>query len=200
MSQRLSSLLVTTLFGLAALSVDGLETSSKISTAQTMRMRLQVEEHEHARSLARITETMTVTSALQVLQKKSSSAPELMTLVQEALQQGHKAKMQADGMSTHLRATPATGYSGVDKAKKMLNEMIEEVQSKYDLELQTCCNYDESQSAIIEETRQDISMYNAIEAEARGEVLEASNQIHICETKLPELDDALSSHNKECKE
>jgi len=204
MSQRMSSLLVATLFSLAALSVDGLETNSKMSTAETVRMLLQVEEREHVKSLARITETMTVTSALQVLQKKSWAAPELVTLVQEALRQGHKAKTQADGMSANLRAgggsTPATGYSGVDKAKKMLNEMIEEVQSKYDLELQTCCNYDESQSAIIEETRQDISMYNAIAAEARGEVLEASDQIHICETKLPELSDALSSHNKECKE
>jgi len=116
----MSSLLVATLFSLAALSVDGLETNSKMSTAETVRMLLQVEEREHAKSLARITETMTVTSALQVLQKKSWAAPELVTLVQEALRQGHKAKTQADGMSANLRAgagsTPATGYSGVDKA------------------------------------------------------------------------------------
>jgi len=202
--QRLSSLFVAALLGLASLSVHGLDANYKASTIESVRMRLQEEEGEHAKSLARIAEKMTLSSAMQVLQEKSSAAPELLTLVQEAFRQGHNTKTRADGLSSHLRAgggsNPATGYSGVDKAKNMLNEMIEEVQSKYDLELQTCCNYDESQSMIIEEARQDISMFNAISAEARGEVLEASSQINICETKLPELGDALTEHNKECKE
>merc|ERR550537_443998 len=127
-----------------------------------------------------------------------------MTLVQEAFREGHKNKVNAERLSGHLRAgsisTPATGYSGVDKAKNMLNEMIEEVQAKYDLELQNCCEYDEMQSMLIEETRQDISMFNAIAAEARQEVLEANGIIHVCETKLPELTDALAIHNRECKE
>merc|ERR550537_236800 len=127
-----------------------------------------------------------------------------MTLVQEAFREGHKNKVSAERMSSHLRAgsisTPASGYSGVDKAKNMLNEMIEEVQSKYDMELQNCCEYDEMQSMLIEETRQDISMFNAIAAEARQEVLDASGIIHICEIKLPELNDALTIHNRECKE
>merc|ERR1719487_286334 len=122
-----------------------------------------------------------------------------MTLVQAAL---HGARSERE--STHLRAgsnqQPGSGYSGVDKAKDMLNEMIEEVQSKYDLELQNCCEYDEMQSMLIEETRQDISMFNAIAAEARQEVLDASGIIHMCEVKLPELNDALTIHNRECKE
>ena len=58
---------------------------------------------------------------------------------------------------TRNRISHTCGSS--DQAKDMLNEMIEEVQSKYDMELQNCCNYDEMQSMLIEEARQDISMY-----------------------------------------
>merc|ERR1719389_826179 len=147
---------------------------------------------------------MTTSGALDVLRKSKSVKPQLMTLVQEAFREGKDNRARAQKMSAHLRAgsasTPATGYSGVDKAKNMLNEMIEEVQAKYDLELQNCCNYDEMQSMLIEEARQDISMFNAIAAEARQEVLEANGVIHVCETKLPELNDALTIHNRECKE
>jgi hypothetical protein len=167
-------------------------------------MRLLEGQQEHAKSLARISSSMTMTTAMDMLRKKTSAKPELMTLVQEVVQQSNRNKKNAEKSLSHLRAgssqTPATGYSGVGKAKNMLNEMIEEVQAKYDLELQNCCNYDEMQSMLIEEARQDISMFNAIAAEARQEVLEASSQIHICEVKLPELNDALTIHNRECEE
>jgi len=138
---------------------------------------------------------MTLTSALQILQ--SANKPEVMTMVQQLFHDKSPAKRSA----SQLRAGSApTGYSGVDKAKNMLNEMIEEVQTKYDLELRKCCDYDELQSYLMEEARQDISMFNAEAAEARQEVLEAQSHIHICETKLPELNDALQVHNEQCKE
>jgi len=189
-------LLVGALVGLAAVSVHALESSSKTGTAESMRLRLQEGEREHAKSLARITQKITLSSALAVLQKKTTASPKLMTLVQAAL---HGAR--AERTSAHLRAgSNPSGYSGVDKAKEMLNEMIEEVQSKYDVELQNCCNYDEMQSMLMEEARQDISMFNAEAAEARREVLDANGIIHVCETKLPELTDALTTHNRECEE
>eukprot|EP00929_Paragymnodinium_shiwhaense_P124050 TRINITY_DN988_c0_g1_i4.p1 TRINITY_DN988_c0_g1~~TRINITY_DN988_c0_g1_i4.p1 ORF type:complete len:1003 (-),score=315.27 TRINITY_DN988_c0_g1_i4:170-2938(-) len=90
------------------------------------------------------------------------------------------------------------GYSGVDKAKNMINEMIEETQAKYDKEIQACCDYDQVQSGLIEQARQDISNFNAEAAEARKEVLDAQDHIEICEKKLPELKDALTIHNREC--
>merc|ERR1719253_317451 len=90
------------------------------------------------------------------------------------------------------------GYSGLDKAKDMLNEMIEETQKKYDLEIQKCCEYDDIQSALIEEARQDISNFNAESAEARKEIADAQSHITICQVKLPELGDALVAHNIAC--
>merc|ERR1719191_2121558 len=140
---------------------------------------------------------MTLTSALAIMREKFDAKPEIMTLVEEALDQ---IKTRAKRLSSSLRAGQPTGYSGVDKAKNMLNEMIEEVQEKYDLELQKCCDYDEMQSQLIEEARQDISMFNAEANEARKEVLEAQTLIQMCEVKLPELNDALGVHNAQCEE
>ena len=88
----------------------------------------------------------------------------------------------------------------MDKAKNMLNEMIEEVMEKYDLELQSCCDFDETQSALMEETRQAVTFFNAEAAEARKEALEATAFIQMCETKLPELNDALAVHNAQCED
>ena len=61
---------------------------SEVSAAESMRMRLHQGQHEHAKSLARMTSKMTLTSALDILQKKGAAKPEVLTLVQAALQQG----------------------------------------------------------------------------------------------------------------
>jgi hypothetical protein len=163
-----------------------------------MQLRLHERSLEHGKALASLRSNITLSSALQILSEKSTGKPAVMALVQLALH----GKASAKRSSSQLRAgsTPATGYSGVDKAKNMLNEMIEEVQEKYDLELQKCCEYDELQSYLMEEARQDISMFNAEAAEARMQVLEAQAHIQVCETKLPELNDALEVHNTQCAE
>jgi len=198
-----------TLFVLAVLMVDHtdatvLSTWSKTSESDSMRLRLHEAEKEHTRALAALTSNMTLNSALEAFKERTATSPGLLKFLKATLEQRQK-KARSSAQTTHLRAAGAvagrpSGYSGVDKAKNMLNEMIEEVQKKYDLELQKCCEYDESQSALIEEARQDISLFNAEAAEARKEVLEAQAHITICEQKLPELSDALTKHNKDCHE
>jgi len=165
-----------------------------------MQLRLHERELEHGKALASLRSNITLSSALQILSEKSTGKPAVMALVQEALHGKAFAKRSSSQLRAGVTQTPATGYSGVDKAKNMLNEMIEEVQEKYDLELQKCCEYDESQSYLMEEARQDISMFNAEAAEARMQVLEAQAHIQVCETKLPELNDALEVHNTQCAE
>jgi hypothetical protein len=189
-----------------------------------MRARFAKRAREHTKSVAAIMSNMTVSSALQVLHKseKAQDEPQYLGLVEEALQgQTTVGSEQQISLHSHLRvvdkssalrggnfkddygnkqAQPDKGYAGVDKAKNMLNEMIEETQVKYDNELNACCEFDEMQSLLIEEARQDISTFNAVSAEARKDVLEAETMIHICSAKLPELHDALAMHSLECKE
>merc|ERR1719162_658056 len=78
--------------------------------------------------------------------------------------------------------------------------MIEEVQEKYETELESCCQYDQKTSALMEQCRQDISMFNAEAAVAREEMLGAQTNIDICEKKLPELMSTLELHNQKCKD
>jgi len=165
-----------TLFVLAVLMVDHtdatvLSTWSKTSESDSMRLRLHEAEKEHTRALAALTSNMTLNSALEAFKERTATSPGLLKFLKATLEQRQK-KSRSSAQTMHLRAAGAvagrpSGYSGVDKAKNMLNEMIEEVQKKYDLELQKCCEYDESQSALIEEARQDISLFNAEAAEAR---------------------------------
>jgi len=186
-----------------------LSSISRSSVATRMRLRYQKAEREHSQAMSALMTNMSLESAVEVFQHKPSTSAKFQEFLKSRFAAVATHKQGARQSSSHLRASGSenedengrpTGYSGVDKAKNMLNEMIEEVQKKYDLELQKCCEYDDSQSSLIEEARQDISMFNAEAAEARKEVLEAQAHIQICEIKLPELQDALKKHNHACED
>jgi len=202
-------LLATILFMSLEQTVYATSALARAGVAESSQMRVHQEVRRHEMSLAKMINSMTLSPALEVLRETAQRKgnDEVLGLVQEALQTGgvkrglkvgHAAGKHSHKQIQEVGGRPR-GYSGVDKAKEMLNEMIEEVQEKYDLELQKCCAYDESQSILIEESRQDISMFNAEAAEARKEVLDAQAQISMCETKLPQLAEALVSHNHECQ-
>jgi hypothetical protein len=184
------------LLAVAALlvGVDAASESTATSATAAMRTKLQQREREHQGSLQRLMQNMTVSSALDIVRSNSASKPELMSLIQENLM-----VKKSNLRSSSLQAAEKLP-EGLDKARAMLNEMLAEVQVKYDLEIQKCCDYDEDQSELIEQARQDISMFNAEAAECRGRVLEASSIIELCEIKLPEFNDALETHNAECLE
>jgi len=149
--------------------------------------------------MKRIMSSLTTEQAMAKFIDRTNAT--LVNLVKEALSNRRVKSSRAMGGNLRASADPTEkGYSGVDKAKNMLNEMIQETQAKYDIEIQQCCDYDTTQSSLIEQARQDISNFNAEAAEARKEVLDAQDHIEICEKKLPELKDALVIHNRECDE
>jgi hypothetical protein len=185
---------ILVLCGLAAAVAEASFSMEAAHATGTERMhaKLKALERRHKASLKRIMAGMTTTTALDKLRKHQNET--VMQLVQTAMagNQGGEGNLRASV------SQPDSGYSGVAKAKDMLNEMIQETQAKYDLEIQTCCDYDKTQSGLIEQARQDISNFNAEAAEARKEVLDAQDHIEVCEKKLPELKDALVIHNREC--
>jgi uncharacterized protein YegL len=184
-SQQLFGGLLTVLLLVVARLHPGHGATVTLTSGAGMEVRkLQRTQVQHKMSMAMLTRKMSVKSAMT----RISAGEKAVSLLEGALQ------------SSADRSQSATGTGKKNKAEEMLNEMIEEVQSKYDMELQKCCDYDKSQSALIEEARQDISMFNGEAAEARKDVLESQDQIQICEIKLPELDDALGSHQSQCRE
>merc|ERR1719324_2317382 len=106
---------------------------------------------------------------------------------------GHKATSATEPNT----ATPAPG-SGVFMALTMLNDMISEAERKLDLEEVRCAEFEQKQLKLMEETRQDIAMYNAIASEARAEILAAQTQIDMLVQKIPELNDSLAQLLQKC--
>merc|ERR1719463_64029 len=106
---------------------------------------------------------------------------------------GHKATSATEPNT----ATPAPG-SGVFMALTMLNDMISEAEHKLDLEEVRCAEFEQKQLELMEQTRQDIAMYNAIASEARAEILAAQTQIDMLVQKIPELNDTLAQLLQKC--
>jgi hypothetical protein len=82
-----------------------------------------------------------------------------------------------------LRKQP-TGYSGVDGARKLLNDMIFEALSKYDQEIAKCTEYYSKQCAAMEVCRGQIAGANYIAANSRALILDAQATINRCEVDL----------------
>ena len=83
--------------------------------------------------------------------------------------------MTRDLRTTNLRKAkpedPKKGYSGVDGARKLLNDMIEESMEKYDKEIATCTAYYSSQCAAMEGCRGQIAASNYIAANSRSFIM-----------------------------
>eukprot|EP00427_Karlodinium_veneficum_P052940 CAMPEP_0169371394 /NCGR_PEP_ID=MMETSP1017-20121227/35870_1 /TAXON_ID=342587 /ORGANISM="Karlodinium micrum, Strain CCMP2283" /LENGTH=158 /DNA_ID=CAMNT_0009469881 /DNA_START=121 /DNA_END=594 /DNA_ORIENTATION=+ len=108
----------------------------------------------HQDSMNQIMKSLTTSKAMQVLQNTSSY--ELIDLEShEGLVVG---KGVAQGHMQHLRRKkqPA-GYSGLDGARQLLNDMIYEALLKYDEEIAKCTDYYSKQCALMEVARGEIS-------------------------------------------
>merc|ERR1719420_500076 len=143
---------------------------------------------------------MTIERALQVLHRLGRAElvhnPLLTALVQkEAGRHHHRHRLRSSTAPNTV--TPAPN-SGVALATNMLNEMIAEAEHKLDLEEVRCSEFEKKQLELIEQTKQDIAMYNAIAAEARADILSAQTQIEMITQKIPQMNDSLDQLLKKC--
>ena len=109
---------------------------------------------------------MSSDKAWNVLKKNNLTNPALIEMTS-----------QAQEKQTNLRKNmQPKGYSGIDGARKMLNDMIWTSMSKYDQEIQRCTGYYASQCSQMELCRGQISQSNEVAANSRtaGVVLGAS--------------------------
>jgi len=144
-------------------------------------------EEQHETSMAAISSAMSIPKAVEVLQKSSLATPALM-----------QAASMAQAGSTQLRKQPK-GYSGLDGARNLLNDMIFESMTKYDAEIAKCTEYYSQQCAAMEVCRGQISASNYIAANSRALILDAQATINKCEVDIPERELDLKQHNLKCK-
>merc|ERR1719511_336768 len=93
-----------------------------------------------------------------------------------------------------------TGYAAVDKARDMLNDMIDEAIMKKELEHVRCSEFDTKQVKILKELEMDIAYVNSEASAAKSEVLRCQEVIQVVEeVKLPTNRLELSEHNERCR-
>merc|ERR1719478_1322763 len=100
--------------------------------------------------------------------------------------------------NTYLRRQPK-GYSGIDGARKMLNDMILESMKKYDAEIAKCTEYYSKQCAAMEACRGQIAASNFIAANSRALILDSQATINRCEVDIPTRKLELKNHLIKCK-
>merc|ERR1719454_1334005 len=156
----------------------------------TLQQREQVfarSEKAHEASMARMMRSMTVPRAVELLKKHHMNTPALIQAAGLALSGG-----------SHLRQ-PKKGYSGIDGARKLLNDMIFESMTKYDAEIAKCTSYYAEQCAAMEACRSQIAAANYVAANSRALILDSQATINVCEVEIPKMELELRQHNLKCK-
>jgi len=144
-------------------------------------------EETHAQSMASIMDNMSPSTAVQIIGKSSLATPELMQAANMAL-----------GKQSSLRKQPK-GYSGLDGARKLLNDMIFESMTKYDAEIAKCTEYYSKQCAAMEVCRGSIAAANYVAANSRALILDSQSTINKCEVDIPTKKLELKQHLLKCK-
>merc|ERR1719473_1129571 len=130
---------------------------------------------------------MTPAKAWSILEKSNLATPELI-----------QAANMAVGKQSSLRKQPK-GYSGLDGARKLLNDMIFESMTKYDAEIAKCTEYYSKQCAAMEACRGSIAAANYIAANSRALILDSQATINKCEVDIPTRKLELKQHLLQCK-
>merc|ERR1719183_1501710 len=142
----------------------------------------------HKKSMDMILNQMSPTKALDILRKNNLTTP---TLIQATT-------LAFANTTNNLRKQPK-GYSGLDGARKLLNDMIFESMSKYDAEIAKCTEYYSKQCAAMEGCRGQIAASNYIAANSRSLILDSQSRINKCEVDIPTRKLELQQHNLKCK-
>jgi len=141
----------------------------------------------HQLSMDSISRSLSLRRSVEVLRKSHRLTPALAQITSMVLA-GH----------TLLRKQPK-GYSGVDGARKLLNDMIFEAMTKYDEEIAKCTEYYSRQCAAMEVCRGQIASSNYIAANSRALILDAQANINLCEVAIPTRKYELKQHLLKCK-
>lgn len=159
-----------------------------------------MEEHE-VRTVKKLGET-TLDAAWRLVKSKQIPAlnvfdPYRHTVRARKLRHGMQGlQVDANGLGDN---GGAKGYGAVDKAVELLNNMITEAQEKYTGELDKCCDFDKTQSGLMNETRVAISWANKRSAEAAEKIMQSRAGIESCEKQLPVAKEDLKSWKASCK-
>jgi len=167
----------------------------------------------HTKSLAKLTDEMSNEKALKVFHKMNHTDPVLIQLAEQAMSKGkaglrgllnkrHKSFSDPNAATSGGAVTNANSQKtnqGVDGVRDMMNEMIAESQSKYDVEIDRCTSFYASQCMQMEIVRGKVSGANARAANARALMADAQACINHVAEEIPELTEQKKDYQEKCK-
>merc|ERR1719330_1986585 len=146
--------------------------------------------------MAEVMSTMTIKNAYDTFLRMNQSSMDHQ-LVSEI---NRKIGASVHGDSTVQMRSKPTGYAAVDKARDMLNDMMDEAIMKKELEGVRCSEFESTQIKIMKELEMDIAYVNSEASSAKSEVLRCQEIIQVVEeVKLPTNRLELEQHNEECR-
>jgi hypothetical protein len=148
-------------------------------------------EETRSASMARISAGLTIPKSMEVLQRMTNASN--LEDIASFLSGGQISK-------TSLRHKRQPGYSGIDGARQLLNDMIYESLSKYDADIAKCTDFYSQQCALMEIARGAISAANFVAANSRALILDAQANINRCEVSIPEVKQELKENIIKCKQ
>jgi len=151
-------------------------------------------------SKSEVMSTMTMEKAYKMFLRMNRSSMDraLVSMVNTKI--GTALQQDPAATASITTASQPTGYAAVDKARDMLNNMIDEAIMKKELEHIRCNEFDTKQIKILKELEMDIAYVNSEASSAKSEVLRCQEVIQVVEeVKLPTNRKELSEHNERCR-
>jgi len=139
--------------------------------------------------MASIMSSMSSTRAWNILEKGNLTTPALIEM-----------QSQSHGKQSHLRKAAPQGYAAVEGARTMLNDMIYESMSKYDLEITKCTAYYAEQCSLMQACRGQISSSNYMAAKSRLKIVHAQSTISQLQGDIAVKKQELKKHKAKCDE
>jgi len=155
-------------------------------------------------SMAEIRANMTSEVALRTVlgMNRTHQEPQFLDLITSIGRRGRAFRMkEVVQLQVGLRGTTnPQGYSGVEKATFMLNEMTSSSQTEYDGSVETCDRYDRRTTVAMNAMRLAVSTFNSQAAEARGRVIYSQGKIASLTIEITQTTEAYERHLKQCRE
>jgi len=162
---------------------------TSMTSVKAMEQVFSRSEEAHSMSMSAIMSSMSPTKARQVLETNNLTTPALIEITNHL-----------QGKQSNLRKPATTGYSGVDGARKLLNDMIHESMVKYDEEISSCTEFYAQQCGAMEDCRGQIAASNFLAADSREWILDAQSTISTCQVDIPTRKLQLKQHKGKCKD
>jgi|Transcript_28345 hypothetical protein len=176
-----------------ALSIKTVAVGAEVESIQELEHIFARSKEVHDHSLDEISKTLTIEKAIEVLQQEKSNNSALNQVL-SMVSEGHIGKT-----ALRKKKQDPSGYSGLDGARTLLNEMIYESLSKYDAEIAKCTDFYSKQCALMEVCRGQIAASNFVAANSRALILDAQANINKCEEDIPETKLQLKQHQLKCE-